>query len=268
MHLRGHKTSDEGAHDVRTGQQRSEWRGGWYADPFGKAGERWWDGTKWTGEVRGPPTGTNAEAPRPKLSDWRTTRATDPPHTDEPRGPDDESPEFAAGILLSPGTELRVAPRDPKPYGHYDLLTGHDPVAALILGGKDALASMICADGAWYLKKRRRVGWELLIESYDGQHLGWYSGRHWLPGGTIILIDGTHVDLRRSLKLRWKLQATDDKERLLDIRTSGLPSAQKVAVTVRFALADPTQGSLLVLTSCAVLMLQRMMGFVTLSSAQ
>ncbi|HSO99129.1 MAG TPA: hypothetical protein VLP43_09275 [Solirubrobacteraceae bacterium] len=135
-------------------------------------------------------------------------------------------------------------------------------MAALIMGGANALASMICADGAWRLKKRRPFGWELFIESYDGRHLGWYSGRHWLPGGAIILIDGTRFDLRRTLRLRWKLQATDDKQRLLDIRTSGTPGAQIVAVTVWGALADPTQGNVLVLTSCAVLMLQRTMAFV------
>ena len=261
MHLRGDETSDHGAHGARTVQQQAERRGGWYADPYGKVGERWWDGTKWTGEARGAPTATDAEAPRTKLSDWRTTRAADPAHRNDPRGPVDEWPEFAAGMEMSPGAELRVAPRnlrDPRPYCHYDLLSGHDRVAALIMGGADALASVICADGAWRLQARRRFGWELIVESYDGQHVGWYSGRHWLPGGIVILIDGTRVDLRRTLRLRWKLQATDDKQRLVDIRTSGTPGAQIVAVTVRSALADPAQGSLLVLTACAVLMLQRL----------
>ena len=31
-------------------------RGAWYADPFGAAAERWWDGAKWTQEVRGAAT--------------------------------------------------------------------------------------------------------------------------------------------------------------------------------------------------------------------
>lgn len=35
-------------------------RGAWYVDPFGTAGERWWDGHKWTRETRGAPTGSNA----------------------------------------------------------------------------------------------------------------------------------------------------------------------------------------------------------------
>lgn len=35
-------------------------KGAWYADPYGKAGERWWDGTKWTREVRGTAAASNA----------------------------------------------------------------------------------------------------------------------------------------------------------------------------------------------------------------
>jgi Protein of unknown function (DUF2510) len=30
---------------------------GWHPDPFDLAGERWWDGTRWTGHVRGAPAG-------------------------------------------------------------------------------------------------------------------------------------------------------------------------------------------------------------------
>src|SRR5436305_9799729 len=29
--------------------------GAWYADPYGEAGERWWDGRRWTKQVRGTP---------------------------------------------------------------------------------------------------------------------------------------------------------------------------------------------------------------------
>jgi hypothetical protein len=116
---------------------------------------------------------------------------------------------FAGSLDVAPGKQLTVAPRDPKPYGHYDVLAGHDRVGALVLGGSDALARMICADGDWCLQKRRRLGWELLIESREGQHLGWYSGRKWLRGGTISLIDAAHFDLRRSLNRRWTLRAID-----------------------------------------------------------
>ena len=82
--------------------------------------------------------------------------------------------------------------------------------------------SMACAEGSWCLTKRRRLGWELVIESNDGERVGEYSGRRWLPGGTISLTDGTEVDLRRSLNRRWKLQPTDTKQRFADIRISSL----------------------------------------------
>jgi hypothetical protein len=53
------------------------------------------------------------------------------------------SSPFAGGLDVAPGKHLTVAPRDPKPYGHYDVLAGHDRVGALVLGGSDALARMI-----------------------------------------------------------------------------------------------------------------------------
>lgn len=37
-------------------------RGTWYADPFGEAGERWWDGRRWTQQVRGEPSPEQARA--------------------------------------------------------------------------------------------------------------------------------------------------------------------------------------------------------------
>ena len=180
-----------------------------------------------------------------------------------------EATDFAAGIEWAPGKVLRVAPRDPKPYGcYYDVLVGDDKVGALVLGGTAELARMMCAEGSWCLQKRRSLGWELIVESSDGQHVGWYSGRKWLPGGTVSLTDGTRADLRRSFVRRWKLRESDSNEQLLEIRRSGAPSAQTVVVTIRSLPQGPTEGRLLVLTSCAVLMLDRMMGFGAISSAQ
>jgi hypothetical protein len=45
------RTRDEAAD-----QDDAAGRGAWYPDPYGMAGERWWDGRKWTREVRGVPT--------------------------------------------------------------------------------------------------------------------------------------------------------------------------------------------------------------------
>jgi hypothetical protein len=44
-------------------------RGAWYPDPYGSAEQqRWYDGTKWTDEVR--PTQTGEEPPRVRVSRW------------------------------------------------------------------------------------------------------------------------------------------------------------------------------------------------------
>lgn len=175
---------------------------------------------------------------------------------------------FTGKIDVAPGNELTVLPTGPKPCGHYDVLSGDERVGALVLGGRGALARMTCADGDWWLHKRRRLGWDLFIGSRDGEPLGWYSGRKWLPGGTISLVDGTQFELRRSLNRRWRLSASDGGERVLQLRTLGASAAQKVVVVVRLRPAGTADGSLLLLTSCAVVMLDRMMGFFTIGSAQ
>jgi Protein of unknown function (DUF2510) len=53
-------------------------RGAWYQDPFGTAGERWWDGTKWTQEVRGAPTpgAATAEPGKRQVSGFRNSAAS------------------------------------------------------------------------------------------------------------------------------------------------------------------------------------------------
>lgn len=41
--------------EVPGSDERPSMQGAWYLDPHGAAGERWWDGQKWTQEVRGTP---------------------------------------------------------------------------------------------------------------------------------------------------------------------------------------------------------------------
>lgn len=57
-------------------------RGAWYVDPFGKAAERWWDGTKWTQEVRGAPTRSTAGPVPIKRSVNRYGNAAEPTTAD------------------------------------------------------------------------------------------------------------------------------------------------------------------------------------------
>ena len=176
-------------------------------------------------------------------------------------------PRFSGSLDVAPGRQLTVAGLDPKPYGYYDVLAGDDRVGALVFGGTGAVARMTCADGDWRLQKRRRFGWELLIESGEGQRCGWYSGRKWLSGGTLSLTDGAQFDLRRSLNRRWKLRPVDGGDPFLEIRTSGIPSAQRVAVAILSRPGGPNESRLVVLTACAIVMLDRMMGFLTIGSS-
>lgn len=48
-------------------------RGAWYADPFGERRLRWWDGSRWTDEVR-----DNASVPDAQAQSEHRTAATDP----------------------------------------------------------------------------------------------------------------------------------------------------------------------------------------------
>jgi hypothetical protein len=65
MRIIGHRRrSGEGAkvREESSAKQVPIWRGAWYADPFGTAAERWWDGSKWTDVVRGPTKKDAAES--------------------------------------------------------------------------------------------------------------------------------------------------------------------------------------------------------------
>lgn len=155
------------------------------------------------------------------------------------------------------GEKLWLRSTSKKPFMDCELETGDRWVASLSLYGGDELARMVCADGAWVLKKRLKYGWELVIESSDGRHVGWYSGRHWLPGGTIFLAGGAQVDLRRSLYGGWKLQVTETHRRIMDMRGYGFSRP----LTIRSLPAEIySEAQVVVLTTCAVLMLSRSVG--------
>jgi hypothetical protein len=186
-------------------------------------------------------------------------------------------PDFPASMAGAVGEELRVVPTDPElsaeeryELGHgfgmgaigtdHVAHYGHDVVApagrlgSLDFAGRTELARMACADGVWCLQKRRARGWELLIESADARHVGWYSGRRWLPGGTIFLTDGTQVGMRRSLNRRWKLQTMDARLSFVEIWRNR--RARQMSLTIRSLPADIDQVSVVILTACAVLMLE------------
>jgi hypothetical protein len=59
--LAAHGAHAAAQQDGGSGQGTSGRSGEWYADPFGTAAERWWDGKSWTDEVRGAPETASAE---------------------------------------------------------------------------------------------------------------------------------------------------------------------------------------------------------------
>jgi len=211
-----------------------------------------------THPVRGAPIGAVAQA-RPRdvgiAESGHAIVGRD--HGEQERARPDRSTDFPVSMEAAVGERLRVAPIDPKrsAWVGYDVLASGGRAGWLGPGGRAELARMECAEGAWCLKKRRRLGWELLIESADGRHVGWYSGRRGLPGGTISLTDGTQVDLRRLLSGGWKLQTTDARERLADMRRS---HRLLMSLTIRSLPAEMPEAHLVILTACAVVMLERM----------
>ena len=208
--------------------------------------------------VRGVPNGAVAQARPPDVGIADSGHASaGRDQAEQKRVQQDRSTDFPVSMEAVVGEKLRVVPIDPKlsAWAGYDVLAPGGRAGSLGPGGGAELARMECAEGAWCLKKRRRLGWELLIESADGRHVGWYSGRRWLPGGTISLTDGTQVDLRRLLNGRWRLQTTGARQRLVDIRTSYRPL---MTLTIRSFPAEITEAHLVILTACGVLMLERM----------
>jgi len=208
--------------------------------------------------VRGVPNGAVAQTRPPDggIADSGDALAGRD-QAEQERARHDRSTEFPVSMEAAVGEKLRVVPTDPKrsAWAGYDVLASAGRAGRLGPGRGAELARMECAEGAWCLKKRRRLGWELIIESADGRHVGRYSGRRWLPGGTISLTDATQVDLRRSLNGGWKLQTTDARQRLVDIRRS---HRLLMTLTIRSLPAETVEARLVILTACAVVMLERM----------
>ena len=251
--IREPSNSDADGRDLCTDDERavsaSGARGAWYTDPYGKAGERWWDGTKWTRTIRGAPEAVSSETPRRHFASAQE-EAPDETWTG-PAGKKDR--DFTVSVKELVGERVRVTPRSGRSYGCYDVVARADAIGELIVGGRYEVARMACADGAWRLTKRLALGWELLIEDSDGQHLGWYSGRRWRRGGTIALIDDTQVDLRGAMTGRWTLQTGDRGDRIAELRSSR--ALGLMSFTVHALAPAIPHVALVVFTACTVLML-------------
>jgi hypothetical protein len=156
------------------------------------------------------------------------------------------------------GASVRVVTGDDDPLIGYDVVIAGDRIGSVSVGSGPGLATMLSADAVWYLKKRRRSGWDFIIESSDGQQAGSYAGRRWLPGGMISVSGAKQLDLRRSLPRRWRLQTTDKRKRLVDIRDTGNPGAPDLALTIwSFPPGTPRDQHLILLTASAIVIAER-----------
>ena len=69
----------------------------------------------------------------------------------------------------------------------YELVAGDDRAGTISLLGKFWLAHMACREGDGFLTRRRKHGWEFVIEAEDRSQVGRYSGGRWRAGGTILM---------------------------------------------------------------------------------
>lgn len=242
--------------ESHAGERRRPARGAWYPDPFGVGDERWWDGGRWTGQVR-----SSAEAARAALmpdqppnhgsldgSCHPETAAT--PGAGEPR-----ASVFPVRIETVEGEQLSVVPSPRKPGMHCHVLTARGRVGSISMFGRE-MARLACAHGAWFLKKSGKDPQGFRIESADHKQAGQYLRHQWRRGGTIRLIDGTELELRRSIPGRWKVRSADGSRCLAEVRrVGGSAQSRGLSVTIHSLPADATEASMVILAACAVLML-------------
>jgi hypothetical protein len=119
------------------------------------------------------------------------------------------------------------------------------------------MARLVCADGAWFLKKSGRDARVFTIESVDHARAGRYLRRRWSPGGTIRLTEGTEVELRRSLPGRWKVQSADGSKCLAEVHRSVIRSTQpqELKLTIHSLPVGVEHAGMIILAACALLIL-------------
>lgn len=252
MRLLGRGTSSESSPATR---DRQAPRGGWYADPFGAGDERWWDGNQWTREVRGSPADESVQRSPKRHADNRGPREGPAPAQQPPAQRSAARP-FPVTIEAVVEEPLSIVPSVRKPGAHCQVLASRGRAGSIsVFGGQTARVT--CAHGTWFLKRSPKVMRGLAIESADRKQAGRYVRRRWLPGGTIRLLDGTEVELRRSRPGRWKVRSRDGRRCVADVRRAGKRSRRpyELKVTVHSLSGDVSTGSMIVLVACALLIL-------------
>ena len=258
-------------------------RGAWYPDPFGKAGERWWDGGRWTDEVRGEPgsigtlslprkprltTAVPRPAPAPERSRSQTaqpeapTRPEPEPESAEPvpAAPNGRPPapvRFQARMADVVGERLHFVRREPREQQVHDLMSVHGVVASLSLFGSQRLARLTCAEGSWTLTRRPHFDWQLLVRGQAGHLVGFFSGRQSLSGGTIVVHGGVEVGLEHGVLGMWTLHSLESREKLASLRAASRVGARALGLTLAPPVRRRNEFPLVVLVGCAVVMLGR-----------
>jgi hypothetical protein len=167
----------------------------------------------------------------------------------------DRAVEFPVFLSATVGRDLRLVGTKYE----YALVAGGGRAGAISLLGEFWLAHMACREGDWFLTRRRKHGWEFVIEVEDRSQVGLYSGRRWRAGGTIQMADGTRVDLRRRTPIAdWNLQ-TPDHRPFAAISISGL-ERDKAWVTIRSLPSGVVDLHIVLLTACSVVSLGGMAG--------
>lgn len=149
-----------------------------------------------------------------------------------------------AKAVIGQQLELRASSRG------YELCSGGGQRVALVglYGASGDLVRLVCAEGSWRLNKRRKYGWELVIESADGRPIGSYSGRHWAAGGTISMADGVRADFRHNPIRAWNLRVSETRELIATL------GGRKLTIHSLPVELYP-QAEVVVLAACAVTLL-------------
>ncbi len=135
----------------------------------------------------------------------------------------------------------------------YELVHGSAKHVALFqIGWPGALARMECSLGEWRMLKRRRLGWELIVENSNGHVVGWYSGRHWRAGGTIFLRSGPQLVLLNSILHGWTLQTVEREDPIMQMH--GHATERRVELMPSANHLDDSH--IAVLTTCAIPMVE------------
>ncbi|HVE68970.1 MAG TPA: hypothetical protein VNB64_10360 [Solirubrobacteraceae bacterium] len=121
----------------------------------------------------------------------------------------------------------------------------------------DARWDAVSASGRWAFEWHGRWPRRFFARDEDGEPAAWFVGRRLRRGGDVVLADGTGADLRPLLRPgRWGLDA-DGGERLATLAHQGSGAGAPIAVELERAAAGHPALTMVLLTACAVVRLDR-----------